>query len=166
LWLISASAGAVSAETETAAESPPSPCELPEARQLDFWVGEWDLTWGDEGRGTNVITVDYDGCVIIEHFDGNPTMALRGLSTSVYNVRRGRWQQTWVDNQGGYLDFVGGLEGDRMILSRKAEQDGQAFLQRMVWYNISESELDWNWERSLDDGATWETLWQIHYVRR
>ena len=26
-----------------------NPCELKEQHQLDFWVGEWDLTWpGDK----------------------------------------------------------------------------------------------------------------------
>ena len=50
----------------------PMPCSAPEARQFDFWLGEWDLTWGKDGRGKNVITSIYDGCVIQERFDGRP----------------------------------------------------------------------------------------------
>lgn len=26
--------------------------------------------------------------------------------------------------------------------------------------------FEWNWERSLDAGKTWEVQWQIHYTRR
>ena len=53
-----------------------------------------------------------------------------------------------------------------MILSREAERDNVRFLQRMVFYNISDDTLDWNWERSDDRGQTWKQLWVIHYQRR
>jgi hypothetical protein len=36
----------------------------------------------------------------------------------------------------------------------------------MVWYNIASDQLDWNWERSEDEGTTWTILWQIHYQRK
>jgi hypothetical protein len=36
----------------------------------------------------------------------------------------------------------------------------------MVFYNISDQSLDWNWERSADWGQSWELLWRIHYQRR
>ena len=32
----------------------------------------------------------------------------------------GKWKQTWVDNEGGYLDFVGESKDGQMILSREA----------------------------------------------
>lgn len=35
----------------------------------------------------------------------------------------------------------------------------------MVWYNISKNEIDWNWERSDDEGKTWAVKWKIHYTR-
>ena len=54
-----------------------------------------------------------------------------------------------------------------MILSRDATSpEGEAIKQRMVWYNIGADELDWNWDRSKDEGKTWETLWAIHYTRK
>jgi hypothetical protein len=36
----------------------------------------------------------------------------------------------------------------------------------MVWYDIQENKLEWNWERSDDNGQTWRVLWQIHYTRK
>lgn len=146
---------------------PPPPCSAPEASQFDFWIGEWDLTW-EGGKGTNIITSILGSCVIQEQFDGRDAegKGLVGMSTSVYNPRLGKWQQTWVDNQGSYLEFVGGMEGDGMILSREATRDGKTFHQRMVFSDIKESELNWSWERSEDEGKTWTPVWVIHYQRK
>lgn len=142
------------------------PCSSPEAAQFDFWVGEWELTWGEEDRGANSIEKILDGCVIVENFDGTPSIPLKGMSVSSYSRQLKKWQQTWVDNKGGYLDFVGEYQGDRMILTREFLKDDEKVMQRMVWYNISEDALDWNWERSMDNGKTWEVLWTIHYERK
>jgi hypothetical protein len=35
----------------------------------------------------------------------------------------------------------------------------------MVWYNITDDEFDWIWERSDDGGETWDVKWQIKYKR-
>jgi hypothetical protein len=35
----------------------------------------------------------------------------------------------------------------------------------MLWHDIADSSLQWDWQRSLDDGATWETFWHIDYRR-
>jgi hypothetical protein len=154
------SKAAVSQENKT------TPCSRPEAKQFDFWVGEWDLSWGEDGKGTNHIRKVYDRCVIEENFDGGTSIPLKGMSVSVFNEESGKWQQTWVDNQGGYLDFIGEYQDDRMILSQSFEKDGQEIHQRMVWYNITEDELDWNWERSDDGAKNWKVLWKIHYRRK
>ncbi|MCC7446915.1 MAG: DUF1579 family protein [Anaerolineae bacterium] len=138
----------------------------PEARQFDFWLGEWDVTWGEADRGTNTIRAVLDDRVILENFDGEQATPLRGMSVSTYNRALGKWQQTWVDNQGSYLDFVGELQDGRMILMRHAALNGRPIMQRMVWYNITPDELDWNWERSEDAGATWSLQWHIHYHRK
>ena len=145
----------------------PPPCSAPECRQFDFWVGEWDLTW-DGGSGTNRIESILGGCVIQENFSGNMAndTVFNGMSHSVYSPSKGAWLQTWVDNKGGYLDFEGGMEDGKMILSRQGERDGQQFLSRMVFRNIEEDSIDWGWERSTDDGETWTTLWAIHYERQ
>lgn len=146
-----------------------APCTATEATQFDFWVGDWDLTW-EGGSGRNQIRKILGGCVIEERFsghseeDGQPPF--KGMSVSVYNEQLGQWQQTWVDNHGNYLDFVGGFRGDEMILWRETiSPDGTPLQQRMVFSNIEEDSLDWSWERS-DDGQSWEPLWQIHYERK
>ena len=131
--------------------------------QFDFWLGEWDVAWGEDGTGTNRIERILDGKVIQENFTAPD---LHGISVSSYDPERKCWCQTWVDNNGTYLDFTGRFEGDKMILTRDAIVRGEASKQRMVWHNIQENQFDWNWERSDDGGETWRTLWQIKYTRK
>jgi len=150
---------------------PPNPCTLPEQKQLEFWVGDWDLTWpgataSETGHGANSIKRIMDGCVVQENFSAM-AQPLRGTSVSMFDTTTGIWKQTWVDNEGSYLDFTGEFKDGQMILSREAiGLKGGKFLQRMVFKNISANEFDWSWESSRDDGKTWRVLWPIHYKRK
>ena len=153
------------------AQNQQKPCSAPESSQFDFWIGEWECTWvdakGGKHKGTNSIRKILDSCVIEENFDGNPGTQLVGKSHSVYSTQQEKWFQTWVDNSGGYLDFEGDMIDNKMILSRTVNlEDGASFIQRMVWYNITENKFDWNWERSDDNGETWTTNWKLHYRRK
>lgn len=155
-----------SAQSQQPADSQAVPCSAPEASQFDFWVGAWDVTWADSGHGTNTITKPLGQCVIEEHFADLDTNSLKGMSVSVYDPRHKQWQQTWVDNQGGYMVFTGGFADGKMILSRKATRpDGKEVVQRMVWHDITADSLIWDWQASEDNGTTWKTNWQILYKR-
>jgi hypothetical protein len=152
------------------APAPPPPCDsIPESKQFDFWVGDWDAAYTMGGKALasrNRISKILDGCAVLEEFTGAPGIKLEGRSHSVYDRGSRKWKQTWVDNSGSYLDFVGELADGRMILSREAERAGRKFLQRMVWQDIQPSAFKWLWQRSDDGGATWNTLWAIDYKRR
>jgi hypothetical protein len=160
------------AQQGSAATPRPQPCSEPQQKQFDFWIGEWELTWpgnnpGETGHGTNTIKRIMDGCVVQENFSGGDSMHLRGTSVSVFDVSAGKWKQTWVDNEGGYLDFAGEFKNGQMILAREAMRpDGTNVIQRMVFKNISPNELDWSWEASKDGGKTWTVNWPIHYKRK
>jgi len=145
-----------------------SPC-APETSQFDFWIGKWKAEWqnpdGTTSEGTNEINSILDGCVVQENFNGNPGINFLGKSFSVYNSNKNIWQQTWVDNQGTYMDFKGGMQDDKMILSRKINVKEKEISQRMVFYNITEKKFDWDWETSTDGGKNWELKWRINYTR-
>jgi len=144
------------------AAQPPVP---PEAAQFDFWLGEWDASWGENLHGVNRITRRWDR-VVVEEFDGRPGMPLEGHSVSAYDATAKQWKQTWVDNTGSYLDFAGGFKDGRMILARAFQKDGKTIQQRMVYFDITPDSFKWNWERSLDEGKTWQAMWEIVYTRR
>jgi hypothetical protein len=130
--------------------------------QFDFWLGEWEARWSGDGLGTNRVTRILDDKVIQEDFSAPD---LHGLSFSVFDGERQLWCQTWVDNNGSYLDFTGTFQDGKMILVRDAIVRGERCQQRMVWYDIASDEFQWNWERSDDAGQTWRRLWQVHYRR-
>jgi hypothetical protein len=124
---------------------------------FDFWVGEWDARWAG-GQGTNVVTSELDGTVILERFDGRPGTELRGISVSVHDGND--WRQTWVDSQHGYLDFRGGMRDGVMEL--RHDRDGVPF--RMRFTEIGTDSFVWLWEKE-EDGA-WSEQWRIAYTRR
>jgi hypothetical protein len=129
-------------------------------REFDFWLGEWDLSWGDGQRGTNSVYSDFDGRVVVESFDGRPSTELQGMSVSSFDEAAGTWRQTWVDNQGTFLTFAGGFADGRMELRSVLVP-----LTRMRWYDITPDSLEWAYERSPDGGTTWLPLWEISYRR-
>ncbi|MCX6169323.1 MAG: hypothetical protein NTX65_08285 [Ignavibacteriales bacterium] len=152
------------------AQSNKVPCSEPEASQFDFWIGSWNLEWkdkkGDIQHGTNTVIKILGSCVIEENFVGPGATPYLGRSMSVFSTNTNKWQQTWVDNQGGYLDFIGEFKDGKMILSRSFTINNVKTIQRMVYYNITKDSFNWNWENSTDDGKTWNLLWQISYKRK
>ncbi len=140
---------------------------------FDFWVGNWELTWdegnGITGRGINNIVKILDDKVIQENFVGLEGRAkgFKGSSVSVFNPRAKSWHQAWVDNQGGYYDFVGEVDGDKKIFKTKmVEKDGKQLIQRMVFYDIKPTSLMWDWESSVDNGENWQLQWRIKYKKK
>ncbi|MFL5808123.1 MAG: hypothetical protein ACJ749_01300 [Flavisolibacter sp.] len=152
-------------------QSTQSPCTTPQSSQFDFWIGEWNLTWSDSLHGTNRIEKIFGNCTVHENFYDPKTNYL-GQSWSVYNTKYNKWQQTWIDNMGGYIALNGGMHGDSMVLSTE-EQNVPAsvsptgkLINRMVYHNIKKDSFDWAWESSTDGGQTWKANWKIRYERK
>jgi hypothetical protein len=141
-------------------------CSSPEASQFDFWLGNWDLTWNDTSKGTNHVEKILGSCVVQENFI-DPVGNLFGKSWSMYNPAKKLWQQTWVDNQGGYIVLTGKYDGKKMTLSTMPVKapDGKVDISRMIFYNITKNSFDWNWEKSTNGGKTWTLVWKINYKR-
>ncbi|MBT8195494.1 MAG: hypothetical protein KJO64_03655 [Bacteroidia bacterium] len=141
------------------------------AKWMDFWVGSWNLTWKDKDgnveRGINEVEKTLDGNVIQENFKAlsGANAGFTGKSWTVFNVKNNSFNQTWVDNNGSYLDFTFTMDADKRVFKRTTkDKDGNTVYQRMVFYNVEVNDFDWNWESSKD-GTTWNLLWKIHYER-
>ena len=150
------------------------PCSSSEARQLDFWLGEWKLSWpaeqtggeaGETGHGINRIKRLFGDCVIEENFatdDGR----FNGRSVSVYDESADLWRQTWVDSSGAYLSLTGRFDGRTMELrTEPVEREDETVLNRMVFQDITTDSLLWRWQGSRNGGETWNDLWTISYTR-
>ena len=154
---------------------PAAPCNSPEARQFDFWLGEWDLSWpaeqagdavGDRQTGFNRITKLFGDCVIEENFTTDDA-SFRGHSVSVYDEKAGIWRQTWVDSAGGYISLTGSWDGETLVLrTEPSQREGETVVQRMVFSEITADSLEWEWQGSRDGGIAWNQLWNISYRRR
>lgn len=143
------------------------PCSTPEASQFDFWIGDWELTWNDTSHGTNRVLKIMGGCTVNENFY-DPSIKYSGSSWSVYSTRKKIWQQTWIDNTGGYISLTGKYENNEMTLTTGSQKlpDGKEIISRMVFFNISPQKFDWRWESTTDNGINWKTNWLIHYKRK
>jgi hypothetical protein len=184
LALALSASGCAGAPAGAPAPPPPPPagsaspaCASPEHRQLDFWIGDWDLVVRDrkapdvdawqEARATQHVEAAYGGCVIAERFaaDG-PGTPWAGASYSAWQPALGTWHQTWVDDQGSYLAFTGGLEAGVMTLyGEPSTKDGKQVQMRMVFLDVTADALRWEWQRSVDGGA-WSPAMIIEYRRR
>jgi len=134
--------------------------------ELDFWIGAWAARWGENGRGTNRISRILNGRVVFEEFEGAGRQdRLVGRSFSVYDADRRLWRQTWVDDQGSYLDFSGERVDDWFAFHRRSPEVGPANEQRMVFRDIAADSFRWTWEASEDGGASWSVRWEIDYRR-
>ena len=133
---------------------------------LDFWLGDWVVSWTGGGHGTNTIRRILDDRAIEESFDGGDAdSSLTGRSLSVRDAADGRWRQTWVDSTGAYLDFVGVEIDGRIVFQREATVGGAAVVQRMVWLDVTPDAFRWQWQRSGDGDASWVVVWEIDYRR-
>ena len=132
---------------------------------LDFWIGEWDATW-EGGSGTNTVTRELGGHVVVERFEAGAPDPLSGLSVSVPDPAGNRWRQTWVDSTGNYWAFVGGPQEDRTFVFETPDRvDTDQVFKRMLFSGIEPDAFDWRWEFS-PDGQRWQQRWAIHYQRR
>ena len=165
---LAAAAGVVSAAAAQTAP-PANPCTGPEHRTLDFWVGDW-IAQDEKGKvlGINRITRDeYGDCVITEHFRASDG-SLIGHSVSMYRPGLAQWRQTWVDNQNGYFDLIGGpVSGTDhiFVLENKRAKENQPF-QRMIWQEVKPDSFTWRWQKRDKADQPWADSWVILYTRK
>ena len=161
--------------TPLIAQQPPAPasapagappnCSGPEFRQLDFWVGEWDVFLGDVKAGTNRITSEENGCVVHEHWRG--TQGGSGQSFNFYDRRTKKWRQVWISGNGSVLDVSGGLvDGTMAYAGETVQPDGTRVQHRLSFTPNADGTVRQLWRTSADGGATWNTVWDGRYVRQ
>lgn len=141
-----------------------NPCRSrPEYRQFDFWIGEW-APQNAQGVtvGTSSIQLILSNCVILENWE---TPVSAGRSFNVWDVRDGKWHQTWVDNRGLITHYKGGLVDGEMVLVSEAFVNGTKTLSKMTFTKLPDGSVRQLGENSTDDGKTWSTTFDFKYVR-
>ena len=142
--------------------------EPAETHQFDFWIGTWDV-FGPAGRqvGTNSITAQCGGKVLLEQWAGNG--GVEGRSLNSWDSARRRWHQTWMDSTGSTLLLDGGMREGVMVLEGSLPSDEdpkRTDLHRISWTPIpQQDEVRQHWETSSDGGITWSTAFDGTYRR-
>ena len=135
-------------------------CVSSEHRQLDFWVGNWDV-FEVSNRDSVVaharIERILDGCALREVYDGRN--GLSGQSLSLFDEGRKLWHQSWVTNRGELLVIEGAMKGNHLVL-QGAYPPGSPTLIRGVWSRMG-NEVRETAETSEDAGKTWHPRFDL-----
>jgi len=137
------------------------PCSAAEHRQFDFWVGEWDVVnraRSDAPAARSNITLEQNDCVIREEY--STAGGYGGTSLTFYDTARGRWHQTWIDNQGQPVFFDGGFEGESLVV---VSPDAKF---RMIFTPQEDGSVRQQFDGSKDGGESWDVLFDGIYTRR
>lgn len=149
----------------------PEKCRnTPEHRQLDFWIGTWDVIRPDDGQklGENTIqpVEGLNGCALMENWTS--ARGFSGKSLNFYDVQRRTWRQVWVDGFGGALDYREGelRDGAMHFSGLTIGAAGDTTLQKLVFTPVAADTVRQVFESSKDGGTTWTTDWVGVYIRR
>jgi hypothetical protein len=145
----------------------PNPCNAPEYRQFDFWIGTWDVK-GPNGQtlGVNVIEPITGNCGLHEHWTGAAGGGGRSLNT--YQRSDGKWHQVWVGSDGaGMLLLSGGAKEGAMVMEGTTPgQNRTTVLNRISWTPQPGGGLRQLWQTSNDNGKTWTATFDGYYTKR
>jgi hypothetical protein len=160
---------AAAAGQATPPPAPPVfPCDtMPKARELDFWIGEWEVfAPGGNPAGRSVIQKVSNGCALLENWASG--VGGTGKSLNFWNARAGYWQQTWIGAMGGPIEFRDGVLRDSTMsfLAHQAGPQGEPLLSRLSFTRLAEHRVRQHAEVSRDGGRTWTTTYDFLYLRK
>lgn len=157
----------ISASVLLAGSTEPAPCATKsECRQLDFWIGEWDVATPDGKKvAVSRIQLGVGQCVVLENYS-DPS-GYEGKSINFFDSRLGKWRQTWADSAGGVSEFTGELKDGAMQLEGETHRaDGEKVLRKMRISKMTDNRVRQYSELSTDDGKTWSVAYDLTYLRR
>jgi len=163
-----AAALAQAGPASTPAHGPqPPPCAGAQYRQLDFWVGAWNVfdTRAGTPVGTSRIERVMNGCAISERYEAPeaPGGTYAGASYSGYDRKDGKWHQLYVDVNGNVSWYSGGLDGSDLVMVAPAPGGRLA---RMVYRPHGDGSVQQIGTVSADGGSTWSPGYDYTYRRR
>jgi tetratricopeptide (TPR) repeat protein len=142
------------------------PCRYSEqARQFDFWIGEWDVkSAAGQQAGSSSIQLMLGECVIYENWTSAPPQNYSGKSFNLYNSATGKWMQTWVDDKGAVIEFISGeYKDNKLVFVTKPDPQNQ--ITRLTFFNMERDLVRQLFEVTKDDGKTWTTTADLYYHR-
>ena len=138
-----------------------------EARQFDFFVGEWDA-FNPQGQkaGSSVIQTFANGCGVLENWS-NAFGSGNGKSINYYDASDAKWHQHWIGPNGSPANYAGTFsDGALRFIGEPSTTRGVTTLSRLTFFNLGPNTVRQLAEASTDGGKTWTTTYDFKYVRR
>jgi tetratricopeptide (TPR) repeat protein len=134
------------------------PCKYkPENRQLDFWLGEWDVQVAGQTIASSRIETLLDGCGVQENW--MPLGGPEGKSWNFFNPATGKWEQLWLSN-GNVLKLEGSLQDGVM----RMEGTRGGAMNKMSYTPLAGGRVRQVWDISTDGGKTWSSSFDGIYI--
>jgi len=141
---------------------------FPEAKNFDFWVGEWDVNNPQKQKvGDSKIEKILKGAVILENWTG--VSGYTGKSFNHFNMDTKKWEQYWVDQNSNSIYFVGNYDSTKNAIvyySYDHAKDNSPYIRRLTFYNLGTDKVRQFSQRSTDKGETWSTEYDFTYIRK
>ena len=162
--------------TAAASAQPSSPGHPPQARQFDFWLGDWDvnlrirqedLTWADAIAARARIYPVLGGKAVLELWESQPIV---GYSLRYYDAAEREWV-LWLNwpgkDRSGTQRLTGSFRHGRgEFFATRILPDSTERISRYTFSDISDSTLRWDDAFSTDGGRTWSHGWIMEFTRR
>ncbi len=135
-------------------------CTTTQARQFDFWIGEWAVSPADSptAMAESSISLHDEGCVILENW--RPFKGPHAHSISSYDASDRHWHQTYVDATGKRTEMSGSLDaGDIMRFDIPGKD------RTRMNYRRQDADTVRQWGERLDANG-WKVIWDLVYRRR
>jgi hypothetical protein len=149
------------------AAADPAPCSAnSQSRQLDYWLGDWTVTYpGAPGASTSKVYLALDQCLLVESWGGGKDHA--GENMFAYSSDDKSWHGMFADNQGRVHVFEGNVTaGSAEFHGPSRGPNGETVLNRIKVVQISADKIEQSWEKSVDNGATWKMEFRGEYSRK
>ena len=151
-----------------AQDAGPTRCDdTPLYRELDFWIGEWDVYVGDNLVGHNLIEKTLGGCAVIENWTASDGGDGKSLFFVDYDRR---WIQIWVTewavSPGGVKEKVmvdDPPTGSVRFQGVVRHPDAGAWLDRTTLTPRDDGSVRQVIEISEDNGETWSPTFDAVY---
>ena len=155
------------AATSSLAAVDSGPCSAnSDSRQLDFWLGDWTVTYpGMPGSAASKVYLDLGKCLFVESWDGGKGHS--GKNMFAYSSDDRSWHGMFADNQGRVHVFEGKVaQGLAEFTGPSRSPNGQTALNRIKVVRVAANKVDQSWEKSTDNGVTWTMEFHGEYSRK
>ena len=149
---------------------PPSKCTEAVHNEFDFWLGEWEVYQTDNPErmiGASSVDKGLNNCAIREAW--KPFTLLDGFGLNTWDKHRKAWRTFWVDADNSVVEYEGGMEDGKMVLSglwRGLFGEGKDALMRMSYEPLRTGDVRQIVTTSIDAGKTWQPAFDFTYKRQ